>query len=158
MAKQFVAPIDEWKTVIDAQMHFNEMFLRTRSIGSSVVLAAYGAAAVSVAQYPNDRLSLPRLGCVHVGVVVMFFALLLLLSIFLLDYFYYYRLLIGAVERGEAIEAELPEAARLTTNLSKCVSRWHAKLVIWAFYGFPALAGLTFLAYMLHGLGTCVGG
>jgi hypothetical protein len=29
MAKQAVAPIDEWKTVIDAQMHFNEMLLRT---------------------------------------------------------------------------------------------------------------------------------
>jgi hypothetical protein len=156
MANQSVAPIDEWKTVIDAQMHFNDMLMRTRSIGSSVVLAAYGAAAVSVAQYPNDKLPLPLLGyCVHVGVVVMFFALLLLLSIFLLDYFYYYQLLIGAVERGEAIEEGLPAAARLTTNLSKRVSRRWARNVIWTFYGIPAVAGVTFLMYMLSGLGTC---
>jgi len=154
MAKQNVAPIDEWKTVIDAQMHFNEMILRTRSIGSSVILAAYGAAAVSVAQYPNDRL--PILGhCVHVGVVVMLFALCLLGSIFLLDYCYYYRLLLGAVERGEAIEKGLPEATRLTTNLSECVSRLGARNVIWAFYGIPAAAGLIFFVYMLHGLGAC---
>jgi hypothetical protein len=64
----------------------------------------------------------------------MFFALLLLLSIFLLDYLYYYQLLIGAVERGEAIEEGLPAAARLTTKL---------------------VAGVTFLMYMLRGLGTC---
>ncbi|MGO8843399.1 MAG: hypothetical protein ACLQF1_20425 [Methyloceanibacter sp.] len=154
MAEQNVAPIDEWKTVIDAQMHFNDMLMRTRSIGSSVVLAAYGAAAVSVAQYPNDRL--PLLGyCIHVGVVVMFFALLLLLSIFLLDYLYYYQLLIGAVERGEAIEEGLPAAARLTTKLSRRVSRRRARNVIWTFYGIPAVAGVTFLMYMLSGLGTC---
>ena len=57
----------------------------------------------------------------------MLFALLLLTSIFLLDYSYYYRLLIAAVERGETIEEDLPAPARLTTNLSKCVSRSHAR-------------------------------
>ncbi len=55
-------------------MHFNDMLLRTRSIGSSVVLAAYGAAAVSVAQYPMQRIFLFG-AFIHISVIVISFAL-----------------------------------------------------------------------------------
>ena len=36
--------VTQWQTIITTQMHFNDMILRTRAIGSSVVLAVYGYA------------------------------------------------------------------------------------------------------------------
>jgi hypothetical protein len=45
--------IEEWKTVIETQIHFNEMIIRARTTGVSVVMAVYGAAALSIGQYPG---------------------------------------------------------------------------------------------------------
>jgi len=33
--------IEEWKTVIETQIHFNEMIIRARTTGVSVVMAVY---------------------------------------------------------------------------------------------------------------------
>lgn len=45
--------LEEWKTVINTQMHFNEMIIRARTMGVSVVIAVYGAAAFAFGQYPD---------------------------------------------------------------------------------------------------------
>ena len=44
--------LEEWKIVIQTQMHFNEMIMRARTTGVSVVMAVYGAAALAYGQYP----------------------------------------------------------------------------------------------------------
>ena len=89
---------------MDTQMHFNDMLLRTRSAGMSIVIAVFGGAAVTLERFPQDLLlSGAR---IPMAAVVMFFGLLLLFSMFVLDYFYYYRMLLAVVERTEEIEAE----------------------------------------------------
>ena len=40
--------IEEWKTVIQTQMHFNEMIMRLRGMGVGVVTGIFGAAAYSL--------------------------------------------------------------------------------------------------------------
>ena len=50
--------VEEWKTVIHTQMHFNEMIMRARSTGVSVVIAVYGAAAIAFGQFPDRGLFL----------------------------------------------------------------------------------------------------
>src|SRR5438128_593525 len=91
--------LEEWKTVIDTQMHFNDMIIRMRTAGVSVVIAVYGAAALALGQYPNRFLKLAGVPF-HVAAPIIAFGLLLLASIFVLDYCYYFRLLLGAVLRG----------------------------------------------------------
>lgn len=148
--------LEEWKTVINTQMHFNEMIIRTRTTGISVVIGVYGAAALAVGQYPQRLLNIYQWSF-HVSVAIVLFGLLLLLSIGLLDYLYYYRLLMGAVERGEQID----EACRgwtvagvsllgMTTLISGKVSRCRAIVSLLVFYGFPFLAGLVSLTYLLR--------
>jgi hypothetical protein len=39
--------LEEWKVVVQTQMHFNEMIMRARTTGVSVVMAVYGAAALA---------------------------------------------------------------------------------------------------------------
>jgi hypothetical protein len=46
-----LAIAQRWRAVIDTQMHFNDMLMRTRSIGLSMVIAVYGAAIVSAGRH-----------------------------------------------------------------------------------------------------------
>ena len=148
--------LEEWRTVIDTQMHFNDMILRTRTTGISVVIGVYGAAALAVGQYPERFLKIYEWHF-HVSGAIIAFGLLLLLSIAMLDYLYYYRLLMGAVERGEQID----DAFRgrtvagisflgMTTLISRKVTRCRAVVSLLIFYGFPFIAGLVSLIYLLR--------
>ena len=94
--------IEEWKTVVGTQMHFNEMIMRLRGTGIGVVTGIFGAAAYSL-QF--ERLSLSIGGCpLHPAAPIVLFGLVLLLAIFIVDYYYYFELLVGAVERGKEID------------------------------------------------------
>lgn len=140
--------VTQWQTIITTQMHFNDMILRVRAIGSSVVLAAYGAAAISLGQYPNAYITILN-EFIHISVVVLFFALSLLLSIFLMDFTYYYKLLIGIVEIWEKFEKDNPILVDVTNQLSQKVSRWQARIVVIVFYFIPAAIGCFSLWYVL---------
>ena len=105
--------IKQWQTIIHTQMHFNDMILRTRAIGASVVLAAYGAAALAVAQYPAREFYLLSTHF-HVSVLVIIITLFILLSVFFLDYLYYYKLLLSVVSKGEEIERENTSISDIT--------------------------------------------
>ncbi|MBT3792567.1 MAG: hypothetical protein HN658_07605 [Rhodospirillales bacterium] len=48
----------QWQSIIATQMHFNDMILRTRAIGSSMVLAVYGYAFLTLVQQPAPYLSI----------------------------------------------------------------------------------------------------
>lgn len=95
--------LEEWKTVINTQMHFNEMIIRARTMVVSVVMAVYGAAALAVGRYPEKFIKIISFEA-HVSAVIIIFGIFLLLIIFFIDYFYYYRLLLGAVNHGKKID------------------------------------------------------
>jgi hypothetical protein len=146
-----VALVQRWRACIDAQMHFNDMLLRTRSAGMSIVIAVFGGAAVTLERFPQQVVlsgaSIPM------AAVVMFFGLLLLFSIFVLDYFYYYRMLLAVVERTEEMEAASRRPGEeleffLTGAISRRVSRTRAGVVMWLFYGVPFLMGFVFMLYL----------
>jgi hypothetical protein len=148
--------LEHWKTTINAQMHFNDMLMRTRSLAATVVIGVFGAAAALVGQYPT-RLITICCRSIHISAIVIAFGLVLLICVFLLDYVYYYRLLLAAVERGEALERNLSilvpgpptPSFSLSRYLSEKVSRRHATSVLAFFYGIPFASGLIFFFYLL---------
>jgi hypothetical protein len=151
-SKDQVAAVQRWRTVIDTQMHFNDMLMRTRTAGVSIVITVFGAAAVGLAQYPSRLISMPG-ATIHIAAIVIIFGLMLLASLFVMDYFYFYRMLLAVVRHGEEIEAESrgpksPIVFNLTCCLSNSISRRRASLVLLAFYGIPFTAGLIFLIYL----------
>ena len=148
-----LAFVQRWRAVIDTQMHFNDMLMRTRSIGLSMVIAVYGAAIVSAGQFPDSSVTFVELR-LHVAVGIFAVGMLLLLSLFLLDRFYYYRMLLAVVEHTEEIERESgspeqPIELRLTQRISASVSRRMAKFVLLVFYAVPFLVGLAFLSGLI---------
>jgi hypothetical protein len=148
-----IAYVQRWRAVIDTQMHFNDMLMRTRAAGVSIVIAVFGAAAVSLAQYPAQLLLAGT--TIHIAVVIVLFGLLLLASLFVLDYFYFYRMLIAVVQRAEELEIESrrpgePLELNLSSCLSRSISRTRASLVLFFFYFIPLLSGLLFLLLIAH--------
>ena len=135
-------------------MHFNEMIMRARTTGVSVVMAVYGAAALAIGQYPERFLKI--LGFqFHVSTAIIIFGISLLAGIFCIDKFYYYRLLLGAVERGEQIDKAFQDLTLcgtkpfgLTTAIIKKVSRRRAKVCLIIFYGIPCIVGVVSLIYL----------
>lgn len=146
--------IHEWEKVIDVQMHFNDLIMRNRQIIMTAVLTVFGAAAFSL-QFPNLILHIFSLRF-HAAAAIILFGLGLLFSMFFLDYYYYFRLLLGAVERGEAIEQMLQtrssnQLGGLTLSISQAVKRDTAERVLWWFYLIPLMLGLLFLLVVFSG-------
>lgn len=153
-SKDQVAAVQRWRTVIDTQMHFNDMLMRTRSAGVSIVIAVFGAAAVALAQYPDRLIVLPGTA-IHCPAIVIAFGLSLLGTLFVLDYFYFYPMLLAVVRHGEEIEAESrspksPVVFDLTCRISNCMPRRRASIVLMMFYGIPFGSGLIFLGYLVY--------
>src|SRR3712207_1436446 len=98
---------DQWGSVIRAQIHFNEAIQRTRQLTATIVLATFGASAAFFATHPHTLvvgfLGLPP---VHVTTPVIILGLLFLGVGYLTDHRYYYRMLVAAVQVGEAIERD----------------------------------------------------
>jgi len=147
--------LEQWKAVIDVQMHFNEIILRMRTTGVSVVIAVYGAAALSIAQFPWKFLDVFGYR-VHPSAAILAFGLLLLVSILAVDYFYYYRLLVASVEMGERLDRQMEGRTfsgvpllGLTTLISTKVTRCHAGLTLLVFYGLPLVVGIVAMWYVL---------
>jgi len=149
--------LEEWKTVIQTQMHFNDMIMKIRTTGISIVLSVFGAAAYSL-QF--DKLYLQVFGfSFHGAVPIVSFGLVMMFSIFIIDYFYYFKMLLGAVERGmeidKAYEDRMINGVKMygmTTKIGEKVGRPGAsKFFIFAFYGITFLVGITFLIVILIG-------
>jgi hypothetical protein len=153
--------LEQWKTIIDVQKHFNEIILRMRTTGVSVAIAVYGAAALSVSQFP-DKYLIVVCYRVHPSAVILLFGLLLLTSIFAMDYWYYYRLPLASVEMGSQLDRQVAGRAfsgirllGLTTLISAQVTPRRARTALFVFYGVPFGVGLLALLYVLfayHGV------
>jgi len=165
--------LEEWKVVIQTQMHFNEMIMTMRTTGITIVLAFFGAASITL-QYNTLYLSLFGYSF-HASVLIIISGLILLAAVFVLDYFYYYKMLRGAVNRGyeidNAYEGRLIDGMRLyglSTEIHKAVSlekkrRYVQKLYnklgqppmskvcIIFFYGLVFVFGIVFVLGILLG-------
>jgi hypothetical protein len=149
--------LEEWKTVIQTQMHFNDMIMRMRTTGVTIVLAFFGAAAISL-QYGDMYLTICDFSF-HASVLIITCGLIMLGGVFVLDYFYYYRMLLGAVERGYQIDRAYQDRKidgtkmfGLSTEIRKAIGRPHlSKIFVLVFYGLVFALGTLFMMGILLG-------
>jgi hypothetical protein len=155
LKKPTAEQIEEWKQIYEVLIHFSQMILQTRSIAFSLILAAYGAAALVASQPVNilintqdskiqEKAALAlRISDLEIspGATIVLFSLLSLLAVFIIDYFYYFKLLIGAVEVCQKYEDENNISSRLANNLSVTIPRKISHLVVFLYYGIPAFTG-----------------
>lgn len=153
--------IEEWKTVIQTQMHFNDLLMKVRTATVSVVLAVFGAAGYSL-QFDNLVRNIgyiPYIGVVkiHTAVGVIIVGLAILIAMFVIDYRYYYKMLVGAVKRGYEFDEEFSNMAdRKYFGLSSMIrdeigKPTKSKIFVWFFYGLPIGAGGFFLYLVVVG-------
>lgn len=149
--------MEEYKTVIDTQMHFNDMLMKMRAIVFSVIIAVFGGAAAILGQYPQQFLYIDKLP-VHVAALVILFGLFLLVAIAIMDYCYYYKMLLGAVRRGYEFDELLKEenfyknfhlfgmSQKIRDAIGKAgKSKW----LLLAFYGIIGLADILYLVSII---------
>jgi len=155
---EYLPLVQHWRALLDSQVHFNDMSIRRRSVGVTITLGTYGAAGMSIIQFPDKFIRVGGEPWLHISAIIVFFGLLLLVSTFLLDYRYYYAMLLAAVGCSEKLEAELEQTLReagwppflLMREISKQINRTQAKLVLLFFYGVPFLSGILFLLFIIH--------
>jgi len=80
---------NEWRTIIQTQMHFNDLLVRLRTV-TITALATLVGAAVAIIQIAKLRDG--------AAIVVFWAPWFIWLIVFVLDFFYYHRLLIGSVK------------------------------------------------------------
>lgn len=148
--------IEEWKTVIQTQMHFNEMIMRMRSMSISIYLAIFGWAAYSL-QY-EIFLEICSLKF-HASVLITLVGLAMFFSVFLVDFFYYDKMLRGAVNKSYEIDDAFKDKKIYGTQLfglstaikngigKKDISMKYIKL----FYIIPLLMGTLFMLLVFFG-------
>jgi uncharacterized membrane protein YwzB len=149
--------LEEWKVVIQTQMHFNEMLMQMRTAGVTIVLAVFGAAAYSL-QYDKLFLMFSTYRF-HAAVLIITFGLGMLIGVFCLDYFYYYKMLLGAVKRGYEIDEAFKNRSidgykvfGMTTMIRDSVGKpERSKYFVWLFYGLVFLLGILFIIGILLG-------
>lgn len=110
--------IEAWKKTVDVQQHFNDMAMRVRALGVTLVLGAVAAAGFTLEkQVAIDvgGVELAAAGLVVVG------ALIAWLSFYFMERWWYHLFLKGAVDNGIALEGAL--AANIPENqLGKLIS------------------------------------
>ena len=127
----------EWKTIIETQMHFNDLIIRFRSIVLTAFITLVGA---SVALQKAEKINEEHF-------LIFFFLLLILWAIaFVMDYFYYHHLLLGSV--AQALKFDESDLGKrfglfgLTTSISRVVHPPAAKRLVILFYGIPIVSVL----------------
>lgn len=130
--------MEQWKTAIAVQIHFNDLLMRIRTFGLTAVVVILGTAA-----------GLWKLGGDKIDPFIILgpFALgeILLISLFVVDVFYYYPLLLAAVEHVSKIDEEFKNLKIMGDlqlfGMTKCIStkvtKRKATFFLWFFYLFP---------------------
>lgn len=146
---------DEWKTVIETQMHFNEMTMQVRTATVSVVLAIFGAAGYSL-QYSSLLLDLTYFK-IHASALIILAGIFVLIAMFIIDYKYYYKMLLGAVRRGYELDKEFSNRPghkyfSLSTHIRDAIGKRNiSRYFVLLFYILPIAGGLIFMVFILLG-------
>ena len=96
-----------WSKVVDTQMHFNEMCVKSRQLGLTFVAGALGIGLVLLSRGSDFSLTLAILGFqvkIHVSVLIVAAAAFALAAVRILDLQVYHKMLRGAVTFGEDFE------------------------------------------------------
>jgi hypothetical protein len=139
---------EAWKSIVDVQMHFNDMVMRVRNLAITLLAAIFGAAALSLEKnlyfhvFNRD---------IHIAFWIICFGTLAWLGVGLMDWGYYNRLLLGAVKKATDIEEQnkidpIFGMVGMITEESRRVGpfRIYARHKILFFYLFIALVTLSF--------------
>lgn len=132
---------EEYKLAVQTQMHFNEILMKFRSFGVTVVVAVYSYAITRPSAEAVLALGLSPSQVVAVAGIVL---TVLLAAI---DLLYFFPLLLAAVERGIALESSVPY--RLTSTISRGVSKVRAYCSIITFYAAVAVSGAALVLAIL---------
>jgi hypothetical protein len=119
--------LEEWKVATNEAMHFNDLLMKNRQMGFTVILAILWGSTMVPA---NSKF------------ITIVIAAVFAISIAILDLAYYFRLLLGAVERAEELEKEL--GFGLTQKISQKVTKLSAWIYLYLFYGIIALSIIMF--------------
>jgi hypothetical protein len=133
-------------------MHFNDMLLRTRTLGLSTVLAIYGAGASATVR-SSASIEIFRQP-ISAGVLIFGCGILLHLALLAIDRGYYYRMLLATAEYAAQLERESgskeqPAKLGLSSHIVLRVSRRSASVTLWLFYLVPLVIGLLLLTAAL---------
>jgi hypothetical protein len=95
-----------WAKVVDTQMHFNEMAVKSRQFSLGFVAAALGLGIVLLMRHEEFSLSIPLFGGfdLHMTVLIAFASAFALQAVKILDLNVYHKMLRGAVAFGEDFE------------------------------------------------------
>lgn len=135
----------EWKTIIETQMHFNDLIIRFRSIVLTAFITLVGA---SVALQGTKKIDENQF------LMIITILIFLWTTAFVMDFFYYHRLLLGSV--AQAMKFDASELGKriglfgLTTCISRVVHPPASKIMVGLFYGIP-LIGM-FLLKLINNL------
>lgn len=137
--------VEAWKKTVDVQQHFNDLEMRIRNYGLTLVTAAIAAATLAFREHLQVHLcglSAP-LGAVGILAITPIW-----LCFYMMDRFWYHQFLVGAVNHGLSIERRLhsvfPEFG-LAESISRaspsriCGCQIHSSRKIDLFYGVIAL-------------------
>jgi hypothetical protein len=120
-----------WKTVVDVQMHFNDIEMKIRGLFVTIVLAL--AAAEGFLIDKGLGFSIGQLKILYATFMPLFGIIGASLFYFI-DRYWYHRLLIGAVKQGAFIEGryleDLPElslTAKIGEESPVDVTKWTSK-------------------------------
>lgn len=108
-----------WKSIVEVQIHFNEIAMRIRSIFVTSLLATFAAMGFLL----NNELRVNVLGCdILFATFVPLFGIVATCLFYFMDRYWYHRLLAGSVNQAVTIEEkyknELPEL-----SLSKAIGK-----------------------------------
>ncbi|WP_349370994.1 hypothetical protein [Salinarimonas sp.] len=98
-----------WERAVETQQHFNEMAVKSRQMGLTLVVAALGLAAFLFTRFEESLLS-ARLfglsGAFHISGVIVLLSAFALFAVMRLDLGVYHKMLRGAVRFNERFEQE----------------------------------------------------
>jgi hypothetical protein len=113
------ARIELWKQAIEVQKHFNDIGMRIRGLGLTVLTFALGGATFAIKEEATFAIFSHR---IQAGAAFLLSGLILWLVFYFVDQIWYHRLLVGAVKHGhqleERIRDDIPEAG-LTIAISE---------------------------------------
>jgi len=129
--------MEEWREVIQTQMHFNDLILRFRSFILAAIGAIFGV-LIAWNATKKDQTNTKWLWTLGITLLAMW------TSAFIMDYFYYFKMLLGSVEgakKFDEIGREMtPHLFGLTATINEKVSVNTSKCAIILYYILPVIA------------------
>lgn len=131
----------EYELAVKTQMHFNEILMKYRSVGISVVVAVYSyAISRPTSEFATVFSATPSrvIGLVGVGLTFL---------LALIDLLYFLPLLLGAVDRSRVLEKST--SFGLASAISRKVSASRTFWLIGILYGSFVIVGLVLVFLVL---------